>query len=302
MGAALRDAPVLQYEYLVRAAHSGNALRNNDLCTGIGKLLKIFAQLLFGLQVDRRGGVVQDQDLRLLCQRAGQGDALLLAAGKPVPCSPMMVSKPSGSEQMKSAAARRAYRATSSSEMSSGALYADVAADGVGIELHALRRHADAPPQRLKVPQAHVHAVHQHRAAADVQHARDGVHQRGFAAACGAQYGQRLPLRYGKADVLQRGGAVVGVSDGNAAELHAAAAFALGAPVLGVLDPRAGKINFNDLCGGGEEPLKIVQVGAQRAHRLRQAPGHQRKGGEVAGRHFSLDDEQTGRRAQTKAP
>ena len=54
MGAALRDAPVLQYEYLVRAAHSGNALRNNDLCTGIGKLLKIFAQLLFGLQVDRR--------------------------------------------------------------------------------------------------------------------------------------------------------------------------------------------------------------------------------------------------------
>ena len=84
----------------------------------------------------------------------------------------------------------------------------------------------------------------------------------------------------------------MGVSDGNAAELHAAAAFALGAPVLGVLDPRAGKINFNDLCGGGEEPLKIVQVGAQRAHRLRQAPGHQRKGGEVAGRHFSLDDEQ----------
>ena len=83
MSAALRDAPVLQYEYLVRAAHSGNALRNNDLCTGIGKLLKIFAQLLFGLQVDRRGGVVQDQDLRLLCQRAGQGDALLLAAGKP---------------------------------------------------------------------------------------------------------------------------------------------------------------------------------------------------------------------------
>lgn len=124
MGAALRDAPVLQYEYLVCAAHSGNALRNNDLCTGIGKLLKIFAQLLFGLQVDAE--VVSSRIRISGCFASARARAMrcFWPPESPVPCSPMMVSKPSGSEQMKSAAARRAYRATSSSEMSSGALYA----------------------------------------------------------------------------------------------------------------------------------------------------------------------------------
>lgn len=142
MGAALRDAPVLQYEYLVCAAHSGNALRNNDLCTGIGKLLKIFAQLLFGLQVDRRGGVVQDQDLRLLCQRAGQGDALLLAAGKPGALLADDGVEALGQRADEISGREAGVQGDVVFGDVVGRAVRDVAADGVGIELHALRRHA----------------------------------------------------------------------------------------------------------------------------------------------------------------
>jgi hypothetical protein len=57
---------------------------------------------LLGGCIERGCGLVEDQDGRRLENGAGDGDALLLAARQLQPASPTIVSKPSGSERMKS--------------------------------------------------------------------------------------------------------------------------------------------------------------------------------------------------------
>ena len=66
MRTGLHDPSAVHDENAVRILHRGDTLGDDDLC-GIRKLiLKCLTDQGIGLCVDRRGGIVEDQDLRLL--------------------------------------------------------------------------------------------------------------------------------------------------------------------------------------------------------------------------------------------
>ena len=80
----------------------GEAVRNDDRSTAFDHALQRRANANFGFGIDARGRFVEDQDPRIVRQRAGEIDELLLAGGKTVaPLAQRLVESP-GSDGMKS--------------------------------------------------------------------------------------------------------------------------------------------------------------------------------------------------------
>ena len=82
VGALLRQAPVLEDEYVVGGAHGGEAVGNDDDGHAAAQFVDTLLDDAFRLAVERAGGFVEDQQLRLLEQLAGDERALALAAGE----------------------------------------------------------------------------------------------------------------------------------------------------------------------------------------------------------------------------
>ena len=81
MGAHGADHTAVQNDDHICLLHRGYALGNDNFC-GAGDLLgKGATDRGVGFGVDRRGGVVQNQDLGLLQQRSCDTQSLLLATG-----------------------------------------------------------------------------------------------------------------------------------------------------------------------------------------------------------------------------
>src|SRR5690606_3959891 len=80
--AALDDAAMVQHQDLVRMHHGGEAVGDDQGGAAAGDAVELGLDRLFGARVERRGGLVEDQDGGVLEQRAGDGHALLLAAGE----------------------------------------------------------------------------------------------------------------------------------------------------------------------------------------------------------------------------
>ena len=81
VGAEAVDLAVVQHEDAVGILHRGNALCNDDL-GGAGDLLtERLPDLCVGGGIHGTGGVVEDEDLRLAQQGAGDGQTLFLTAG-----------------------------------------------------------------------------------------------------------------------------------------------------------------------------------------------------------------------------
>ncbi len=74
--------PVFQDQDLVGQAHGAQPLGDDKGGAPLHQPLQRQLDQPFGLGVDAGGGVVQDQDARVLEQGAGDGDALLLPAGE----------------------------------------------------------------------------------------------------------------------------------------------------------------------------------------------------------------------------
>ena len=81
MGADVRDAAALHNENAVGVLDGGHALRDDDLRGLRDEIAEALTDQGVGLRVDRGGGVVEDQHLRLLQHRAGDAETLLLTTG-----------------------------------------------------------------------------------------------------------------------------------------------------------------------------------------------------------------------------
>ena len=81
MRAALGDASVIEIQDLIGTLHRRNAVGNDDL-GNIFFLGEMTLDFVFGLHIERRGGIIQYEDRSLFCQGACDGKTLLLAAGK----------------------------------------------------------------------------------------------------------------------------------------------------------------------------------------------------------------------------
>ena len=92
MRAALDDHAVVEHDDLVGADDGREPVRDDQRRAVARHPFERVLDLLLGVAVERRGRLVEEQDRRRLEDRAGDGDALLLAAGELEPRSPTSVS------------------------------------------------------------------------------------------------------------------------------------------------------------------------------------------------------------------
>ena len=102
MCAALDNLPVADHEDLVRREDRAQPVGDQDARPLLDQRVdrRLDGRLGDGIQRARR--LVEDQQRRVLQQRPGDGDPLLLTAGELQPAVAANVSRPSGREEMKS--------------------------------------------------------------------------------------------------------------------------------------------------------------------------------------------------------
>ena len=82
MGADSNHTPFVQNDDPVGVQNGANALGNKKTRHASGLFFEHRAQLAVGFVIQRGEAVVKDIDLRLAADRAGDGNALFLPAGK----------------------------------------------------------------------------------------------------------------------------------------------------------------------------------------------------------------------------
>src|SRR5471032_2345291 len=80
--AFLDDHAAVEHHQAVGALQRRQAVRDGDGGAAVHQVVERLLDFLFRLRVDRGGGLVEDQDARIDQQRAGDRDALALAAGQ----------------------------------------------------------------------------------------------------------------------------------------------------------------------------------------------------------------------------
>ncbi len=82
MGAALGDHALVEHDDLVGRDDGGEPVRDHQRGAIARDPVKGVLDLPFGMAVERRGRLIEHQDRRRFQDGAGDGDALLLAAGQ----------------------------------------------------------------------------------------------------------------------------------------------------------------------------------------------------------------------------
>ena len=82
VAAAFDDFAFFEDDDAVGIADGGEAVRDDNRGAVFAQALYRFLHFCLAVVVERRGGLVQNQDWRVFVEGAGDGDALLLPAGK----------------------------------------------------------------------------------------------------------------------------------------------------------------------------------------------------------------------------
>src|SRR5208337_2135802 len=82
VGAALQDAAILHDQDLLGAANGGKTVRDNECGAAAHQVAQTLLDERLRFGVEAGGGFVENQDARIGKNGAGDGDALLLAAGQ----------------------------------------------------------------------------------------------------------------------------------------------------------------------------------------------------------------------------
>ena len=78
MGSHLAQVAFVHDQNAIGALDGGKAVRNHDRRPSFHQAIERLAHAQFGLGVDARGGFVQNQEARIVRQRAGKADQLFL--------------------------------------------------------------------------------------------------------------------------------------------------------------------------------------------------------------------------------
>src|SRR5699024_1713503 len=187
VGADGGDAAALHHDDAVGILHAGHALGNDDF-GGLGdELPEALADQRVGAGIDGRSGVVQNQDLGLLQQGAGDAQTLFLAA------------RDVGAALLDPGVILLGELLDELVGLGQTAGFLHLGVGGVGVataqvvlcgarEQHVLlQHHGHLVAQGLQVVLAHVHAAHLHAALGDVVQAGDQLDQAGLGRTGAAQ-------------------------------------------------------------------------------------------------------------------
>ena len=196
-------------------------MRDDEGRAPLQKLVQRLLNQNLGVRVDRGGRLVENQNLRVVQQRAREGNQLLLPDGQAAAAFVDLgqvalfhlhdeVVRVHGLGRLNDLLVGRAQLAV-----------ADVVHDGAGEDEAVLHHDAHLLAQRAQLHVAHVVAVQQHRAAGHVVEPADQVDHGALARAGGADERNRLPGLHGKGYVLQNGLFAV-IGEGYVVEIHTA--------------------------------------------------------------------------------
>mmetsp|Transcript_6267 Transcript_6267/g.9457 ORF Transcript_6267/g.9457 Transcript_6267/m.9457 type:complete len:503 (+) Transcript_6267:362-1870(+) len=203
MSAALDDAAVLEDDNLVRIDDGGEAMGDDDRRPSHHQTVQGLLHQLLVLRVERRRRLVEQQDLGVLEQRARDGDALLLSAGKHDAALSALRVVALGErldEVVGVGEARGLLNARVRADL--GAVH-DVVLDRHGEEHRLLRHKADLHAQPLRVVRLDVDAVDHHATLVHVIEARHQRDRRRLARARGPDNGHRLARHHVAAHAVQ---------------------------------------------------------------------------------------------------
>ena len=221
MRAALDDHAVIEHENLVGADDGRKPVRDDERGAVARHAVELILDVPFGMAVERRGRFIEQQDRRRFEDGAGDGDALLFAAGKFQAALADLGLVALRRKADEAVDLRLARRFLDFGVARVPAAVADVVADRIVEQHGVLRHHADRGAQRGLRHVANVLAVDQDAAAGDVVEAEQQPRNRRLAGAgrpddgdgvpggdVEAQALEDRPLRFiGKRDILEADGA-----------------------------------------------------------------------------------------------
>jgi len=200
----LGNHAVLDHQDAVGLQNRGQAVRDDDVGAPAHKVLQRVLNGVFGDGVQGRGGLVQNQDARILEHHTRDGEALLLAAGE----------LQAAVAHLGVVAVRLAHDEIVDVCDAAGGLklllrgvhlgIEQIVADRVVEEVGLLRHNADVAAQKAEVIAFYIDVVDADGAAGNIVEARDEVYQRGLAGAGGADNGVHLPGRDREVDVREQ--------------------------------------------------------------------------------------------------
>ncbi|KAF1730746.1 hypothetical protein CRV24_008816 [Beauveria bassiana] len=276
MGAHLGHAALLEHDNQVRVENGAQPVGDKDARAGLfaQDAVDVDHEALLRVGVERAGGLVKEEQRRVLEQQAAHGQALLLAAGnhEPALADFGVVAVGEARNRVVDAGALRGGHHLRARRVD-GAV-ANVVLDRVVEERRVLRDDANGAAQGVDLDVANVLVVNEDAAALGVVGAKQQPQQRRLAAAAGPDNGHLFAGGDGEAEVLQDGPVRV-VAKGDILEANLAAlgqGQLLGAGLVGDADI--------DLLQA-EERLHVEQ-------RLAQLAVH---GAEKVERHGQLEDE-----------
>ena len=204
VGAAVDDPAALEVHHLVGQRDRGLAVGDHDQRrVGAPCVAERGEDARLDLGVDRRGGVVEDQQPRPADQRAGQRDPLPLAAGERGAALAQLGVEPvgeRGDEAVGLGGAQRRPHLLVGHVRAEG----DVAADVVVEEERRLRHQRRDPGQLAAVEVAQVDAVEQDPAAVGVDQPGQQRGERALAGRGGADDRDGAARLDGEVDVLEQ--------------------------------------------------------------------------------------------------
>ena len=256
VGAHVHHPALVQYDDFIGPLGGGDALGHNELGAGEIQVGQLVLDVLLGLQVHGGGGVVQDQNRGAHRQSPGQGDALLLPAGKACPPLPDEGVVALG-ELLHKVHVRHFGVALHLFLREGGVPIGDVPVHRVGEEEHVLGGDADGAAQALQVIEPHRGAVDGQGPRRHVGEPGDQVHQGGLPRPGGPHDGHRLP----GADVQVDAGEDLGAVE---LQRHVVEVDLPPEPLLHRLgvgpggDGGLGVVQLDDLIGAGEKALQVV--------------------------------------------
>src|SRR6516225_969751 len=175
------DVAALEYDQTVGFAERAEAVGDGNRCAAADELVEGLLNLSFGLRVDRRGGLVENQNPRVNEQRAGDRDSLALAARKCLPALADDRIVAVGKLQNEFMSTGRAGGSDDLFARRMGPAVGDILGDRAVKEERILQDDADVLAVFRNAERADVGAVDQDGAVAHVVEPANEVHERALA-------------------------------------------------------------------------------------------------------------------------
>ena len=205
MRAGLGHLPARQHHDTIGVLHGAEPVCDHERGAVLHQLAHRILYVALGLGVERRGGFVEHQDRRVLVERACDGDALALAAGKTDALGADVGVEPRRQALDEFEHVRRTRRFVQPLFVHrAGRTVGDVVTDGVVEQQRFLAHERKVRAQVGELEIVQIDAIEQDRAPAHLIEARQQTGAAGLAAARGADERDRLPRFDGERHAIKR--------------------------------------------------------------------------------------------------